>query len=173
MPRQNSQDPTLSFHWEQVERPANRPIALEITFAAPDELPDESTSLPLNVGLAIDRSGSMAGEKLDAARRAAVGVLEALRDGERFAAASFDGDVSDVTPSRRLDEATRLDVRQSIRNITAGGSTALFDGFARSAELAAMGGRPGGGSSSAASRSSCALISRAWKSSAVCGCLLP
>ena len=143
MPAHRSKEPTLSFHWEQVERPAHRPIALEITFAAPDELPDESTSLPLNVGLAIDRSGSMAGEKLDAARRAAVGVLEALRDGERFAAASFDGDVTDVTPSVRLDEATRLGARQSIKRIKAGGSTALFDGFARSAELAAMGGRPG------------------------------
>src|SRR5687767_11187100 len=107
MPAHRSKEPTLSFHWEQVERPASRPIALEITFAAPDEMPDESSSLPLNVGLAIDRSGSMAGAKLDAARRAAVGVLEALRDGERFAAASFDGDVTDVTPSLRLDDATR------------------------------------------------------------------
>ena len=116
MPGNHSKEPTLSFHWEQVERPGNRPIALEITFAAPAELPDESTSLPLNVGLAIDRSGSMAGEKLDAARRAAVGVLEALRDGERFAAATFHSTVADVTPSVRLDEDNRLSVRQNIRN---------------------------------------------------------
>lgn len=133
----------LTYRYEQAERACNRPIAVEITFAAPDAAPDESPRLPLNVGLSIDRSGSMAGEKLAAARKAALGLLEALNDGERLAAVAFDTNVMDVSESRRLDDGARASIRQRIESLTTGGRTALFDGFARAAELAARGGCPG------------------------------
>ena len=133
----------LTFRYEQAEQAYDRPIAVEITFTAPEAAPDESPRLPLNVGLSIDRSGSMAGEKLAAARRAAVGLLEALNDGERLAAAAFDTNVMDVTDSRRLNDDARATIRRQIESLTAGSSTALFDGFARAAELVARGGRAG------------------------------
>ena len=133
----------LTFQYEQAEQAYDRPIAVEITFTAPDAAPDESPRLPLNVGLSIDRSGSMQGEKLAAARQAAVGLLEALNDGERFAAAAFDTNVIDVTDSCRLNDGARATIRRRIDSLSAGSSTALFDGFARAAELTARGGRPG------------------------------
>src|SRR5262245_22839171 len=131
---------TLTFGWEQANDASGRPIALELTFRAPDAVPDESTRLPLNVGLAIDRSGSMQGEKIHAARQAAVGVLEALQDGERFAAAAFDTHVFDVSDSVRLTDKMRAHIRRKIESLVAGSSTALFDGFTRTAELVALGG---------------------------------
>jgi Ca-activated chloride channel family protein len=133
----------LSIAWEQSTFAANRPIAVEVSFTAPAMLDDRAERLPLNVGLAIHRSGSMAGEKLAAARRAAIGLVDGMEDGERLAASAFDGSVIDVTPSVRLSDDTRPRIRSRIHDIGAGGSTALFDGFARAAELAAEGGRPG------------------------------
>ena len=132
----------LSIAWEQSTFAHNRPVALEVTFTAPTIDESAAPRLPLNVGLAIDRSGSMAGEKLAAARQAAVGVAESLRNGERLAATAFDSDVIDIAPSLALDDAVRARIAGRIREIQPGGSTALFDGFARAAELAARGGRP-------------------------------
>ena len=133
---------TLKFNWEQAEVQYDRPTAREITFRVPDEEPDESPRLPLSVGLSIDRSGSMGGPKLAAARSAAAGLLDGLRDGERFAAAAFDQAVNDIAPSRVLSDDVRASIRPAIDALTSGGTTALFDGFARAAELVAKGGTP-------------------------------
>jgi len=130
----------LSHAWEQSTFAPNRPVAVELTFTAPDESHDASDRLPLNLGLAIDRSGSMQGEKLDAARRAATGVLEALDDGEHFAAAAFDESVIDISPSVAIDDEARTRIGSRIGGLHAGSTTALFDGFTRAAELVAAGG---------------------------------
>jgi Ca-activated chloride channel family protein len=142
--RQGTSDSTsLSIAWEQSSFAANRPITVEVSFTAPAMDDDGAERLPLNVGLSIDRSGSMAGEKLAAARRAAIGLVDGMEDGERLAAAAFDNTVIDITPSVRLSDNIRPRIRSRIHDISAGGSTALFDGFARAAELTAEGGRPG------------------------------
>lgn len=135
-----SESATLSVAWEQSFASGGRPIAVEITFtpAAVDEAP--GMRLPLSLGLAIDRSGSMGGGKLDAARHAALGVLESLAPGERFAATAFDSEVIDVCRSQCINERTVSAARETISSLRPGGSTALFDGFARAAELVAMGG---------------------------------
>jgi len=132
----------LSVAWEQSSFATNRPIAVEVSFTAPAIDENQAPRLPLNVGISIDRSGSMSGEKLAAARQAAIGVTEALRNGERLAATAFDNTVIDIAPSLALDDAVRTRIATRIRGIEAGGSTALFDGFARAAELVATGGRP-------------------------------
>lgn len=144
-PDTNGAASSLSVAWERAGRPsaAGLPVAVEITFTPAPAAPNDDRRLPLSVGLAIDRSGSMSGEKLRAARRAAIGVVEGLADGERFAAAAFDTDVTDVSPSVRLDDAARARLAPRLADLDAGASTALFDGFARAAELVAAGGPPG------------------------------
>ena len=84
----------------------------------------------------------MAGEKLAAARQAVIGVAESMKDRERLAAVAFDNTVIDIAPSLELDDAVRARIASRIRSIDSGGSTALFDGFARAAELVAAGGKP-------------------------------
>jgi Ca-activated chloride channel family protein len=130
----------LHVAWERGDAPFSGPIAVEFAFEAPNVEQHHVRRLPLNVGLAIDRSGSMAGPKLAAARQSAAGVLDALADGERFAATAFDSDVLDITPSVPLDGAARQRIRAHLNTIESGGCTALFDGFRRAAELVASGG---------------------------------
>jgi Mg-chelatase subunit ChlD len=136
-------DTTVSIAWEQGTFAANRPIACEVTFTASTIDETATPRLPLNVGLSIDRSGSMAGEKLAAARQAAIGVAESMKDRERLATVAFDNTVIDIAPSLALDDAVRARIASRIRTIEAGGSTALFDGFARAAELTSSGMRAG------------------------------
>jgi Mg-chelatase subunit ChlD len=100
--RHDGQAP-LTIAWEQAFFAADRPIAVEVTFTAPVLEDDHVRRLPFNVGLSIDRSGSMSGEKLAAARRAAVGLVDALEDGERLAATAFDDVVIDLTPRCRAE----------------------------------------------------------------------
>src|SRR5687767_11321925 len=95
----------LSIAWEQGTFAASRPIAVEVTFTAPTIDANAAPRLPLNVGLSIDRSASMSGEKLAAARQAGIGVAESLMDRERLAAVAFDNTVIDIAPSLELNDA--------------------------------------------------------------------
>ncbi|MBD2421891.1 VWA domain-containing protein [Cyanobium sp. FACHB-13342] len=82
---------------------------------------------PLNLALVIDRSGSMAGEKISHARKAARSLAAELTSRDRLAIVTFDDEVRVVVPSRRVDSA--LPFLQAINTIEAGGTTALFDGW--------------------------------------------
>jgi Ca-activated chloride channel family protein len=80
------------------------------------------------LSLVIDRSGSMAGEKLEHARAAALAALEALADGDEIAVTQFEDHSQLVVPRVRVDARTRTRVREVIARIDSGGGTALFDG---------------------------------------------
>ena len=88
-------EPTVRFEHELLAVESEHDVWCMLELAAPPA-PANAERRPLSISLVIDRSGSMAGEKLHSARQAAVGVLEALHDGERFAAAAFDNEVKDM-----------------------------------------------------------------------------
>ncbi|MBI5852618.1 MAG: VWA domain-containing protein [Planctomycetes bacterium] len=143
--RQENPSPASTTHfttnWEQVPTPDGRPVAVEITLAAPASRSAESPRRnPLNIGIAIDRSGSMSGPKLRAACDSAAGLLDGLADGERLAAIAFESEVTDVCASTHLDAVVRDAIRPRLTSLEPGGCTALFDGFVRAAQLVAEGG---------------------------------
>lgn len=116
------------------------PVAVEFTLHVPERTPVAgAVDRALNVGIAVDRSGSMGGPKLAAAQEAVIGVAHGLKDGERLAVAAFDNSVSTVSESVRLDARARAQLEKAIRALGVGGNTALFDGFVRTAELVAEG----------------------------------
>ena len=76
--------------------PSRRFVRVEIT--AP-EAPRRAGRIPVNLAFVIDRSGSMAGDKIRKAREAAIQGIRALRPEDRFAVVSYDDHVDVVVPS--------------------------------------------------------------------------
>jgi len=84
--------------------------------------------VPREVTVVIDRSGSMAGGKLDQARAAVLQVVEGLDDGERFNIVDYATSVSSFAPEpiARTDESLRQ-ARRYLAGLRPGGGTNLHD----------------------------------------------
>ena len=88
------------------------------------------TRTPVDLAMVLDRSGSMAGGKLDLAKEAVRDVLGRLRPEDRAAVVVFDDEAELVAPlapvTPRLCALTVL----GLRDVEPRGSTALADGWA-------------------------------------------
>ena len=84
---------------------------------------------PARVVLVIDRSGSMAGEKLQRAQESAKGIVDRLDAGDRVGIVQYDDTVQVLAHPTRLDEGGRARLRTIIDRISSGGSTNLHGGL--------------------------------------------
>lgn len=91
--------------------------------------PVEVDRKPLDLALVIDRSGSMSGAPLEAAKRAAEVAVGMLLPGDRVAVVAYESGVQVVVPSAVVG-ADRSRIVGPIRTIAPGGSTALYAGWA-------------------------------------------
>ena len=102
------------------------------SIVAPEGAPRERP--PVNLGLVLDHSGSMAGEKIRLSKDAAVAAIRRLDTRDRFAVVAYDDRVTVVVPSTT---ASSEPVRQAVRavlRIEARGSTDLCGGWLRGCE---------------------------------------
>jgi Ca-activated chloride channel family protein len=92
---------------------------------------------PVNLALVIDRSGSMAGEKLLQAKRAAGRLVELLEPGDRLAIVHYGNDVR-VLPGLEATPENKVRMQRYVDGISEGGGTNIGDGLeAGRAQLAA------------------------------------
>ncbi len=96
---------------------------LPVRLRAPDEEEKQSAA----VALVLDRSGSMAGEKLEMAKGAAIATAEVLGRNDHIGVYAFDTEAKIITPMTRLTSLTT--VAGQISALTAGGGTNLEPAF--------------------------------------------
>jgi Ca-activated chloride channel family protein len=107
-------------------------------------VPPSTTALaqkPRDVVFVIDRSGSMQGWKMVAARRAAARMIDTLTSRDRFIAIAFDNDIV-LVPERTPVEATdrnRYRAVEQLAKIEARGGTELAEPLRRAARFLAGG----------------------------------
>ena len=86
---------------------------------------------PVNVAIVMDKSGSMSGEKMEQAKKAALTAVDRLRDNDIVSVIVYDHNVTVLVPATRASD--RESIRAAIENIQASGNTALFAGVSKGA----------------------------------------
>ncbi|WP_373479224.1 VWA domain-containing protein [Geminocystis sp.] len=81
----------------------------------------------LNLGLVIDRSGSMGGDKIKYARQAAIYAVQQLSESDRLSITIYDDEVAVIIPSQLATQ--KQDIINRINSITPRNMTALYDGW--------------------------------------------
>lgn len=81
---------------------------------------------PINLTLVLDRSGSMAGDKMEKAKAAAIEAVSRLAADDIFSLVIFDHEVETLIPATRVGECSNAAAR--IRSIYPRGNTAIYAG---------------------------------------------
>ncbi|HWP26119.1 MAG TPA: VWA domain-containing protein [Xanthobacteraceae bacterium] len=128
---------------------AEKPITLEARFAQPVMKAGErqinylrislngckperaSEHVPVNVAFVIDRSGSMAGERIAQAREAAIMAINRLDANDIASVVVFDDKVDVLVPAQKVTD--RRYFADLIRRVGARGSTAIYAGVTEGA----------------------------------------
>ncbi len=93
------------------------------------QVPTDRDRAPIGLALVLDRSGSMDGDRLDAAVAAAALAVDRLHPDDVVSAVAFDHDVQVVASPAWRKSQTGL--AQSLRALRSGGSTNLSGGWLR------------------------------------------
>ena len=84
---------------------------------------------PINLALVIDRSGSMNGRPIEAAKQAAGTAVGMLLPGDHVSVVTFDGVIDTLVPLERVTD-DKSAILSAIAGVTARGSTDLYGGWA-------------------------------------------
>ena len=129
----------ISASWDRNLVPAGRSsqrnLLLEIT--APPKPEQHGLRPPINLALVIDRSGSMQGGRIAAARSAAVGIVNALAEQDRLSIVIFDSEIDTLIDGRAMDVAGKRDATALIERVHARSSTNLGGGWYEGARCVA------------------------------------
>ncbi|HWE36813.1 MAG TPA: VIT domain-containing protein [Isosphaeraceae bacterium] len=105
-------------------RPSEGDDGYFLLLASPEVRRDDVKPRPKTVVCVLDRSGSMAGKKIEQARNALQFVLDNLRDDDLFNIIAYDDRVETFKPElQRLTKESHDDARRFVDNIRPGGST--------------------------------------------------
>ncbi|GIW84091.1 MAG: hypothetical protein KatS3mg106_604 [Gemmataceae bacterium] len=104
-----------------------RVITVRLDVIAPTER-EGAVARPLNMALIVDKSGSMAGQKIETAKTAAKRVVERLADQDIFTLVAFSAEPEVLVPATRVGERRR-EIGSRISRLSAETSTLLAKGM--------------------------------------------
>lgn len=87
---------------------------------------------PLNLAVVLDKSGSMAGAKLEKTRQAAMQLVDRLAQNDIFSLIIFSDAARVLVPAQKVEDKEAL--KAKIESIESGGSTALYAGVKMGAD---------------------------------------
>lgn len=117
-------------------------LTLLVELTAPDK-PVDATRGPATLQVVLDRSGSMAGSRLEGAKAALLALVDRLAPTDNLGVVAFDDGVQVVVPAGPLTDKTA--VKRAIAAVEPGGSTDLSGGYLRGLQEARRVAGPGGG----------------------------
>ncbi len=110
-----------------------RQLAISISALAQDI----DRSVPLNLCLILDHSGSMKGRSLETVKKAAQRLVDRLSPGDRLSVVVFDHRAKVLVPNQIIDNPDRI--KQQIDRLSAEGGTSIDEGLRRGIEEMAKG----------------------------------
>ncbi len=107
-----------------------------MAYLATDADPTSRPRRPLNISLVIDRSGSMAGQKIDYTRQAAQLLVQNLTPNDTFSVVLYNDNVETLVQPERVQRKDAIN--QQLRTIKPGGTTNLSGGWMQGCEYVAQ-----------------------------------
>ncbi len=129
----------LEARWDKNVVPANEPrkrgLLIELTGTADEKLVERRG---INLALSIDRSGSMGTRNMEAAKKAAIGVVSSLTEMDVLSVVDFDTTVTVLVDGLAMTPDGRATAIDAIGSLFARGSTALGAGWFEAGRCASM-----------------------------------
>ena len=124
------QFPKVEFLTTRAKLEAGREQTVDVLIRiTPPEVDSYRFRSPLNLSLVLDRSGSMAGEKMVRARNAAMFCVDQMLPTDRLSVVAFDEQIDVLFPSEPV--SNKPSMKDLISRIEARGSTALHEAWVR------------------------------------------
>ncbi|MCB0914641.1 MAG: VWA domain-containing protein [Actinobacteria bacterium] len=106
-------------------------ITVMIDLEAPSRADEDSERPAHTTVVVLDRSGSMHGDRLEAAKRGLIELVARLDDRDQFGVVVFDSQAAVAIPADTVGTHGRDQLRRRIAAIDVGGSTDLSSGYLR------------------------------------------
>jgi Mg-chelatase subunit ChlD len=134
MPHIKSQLSRAIIHNQPDTQGRSHDTILRIQVQAPTSQTQERQRMPLNIGIVIDRSGSMAGQKLFDAIEATKRIVNRLNTQDRCAIVTFDHRAALLADSLPVTSAQHMLIDAALSRVRSGGSTNISDGWQMAVE---------------------------------------